>query len=107
MPLTDEDEIYERTFAGEDWSRRTMTRITFEACRFERCDFREANLTGAICTFTDFSRALFGKSILSGADFSDAGNFDIDVFDNQIVGAKFSRHEALRLLASLEIVRVD
>jgi len=37
-----------------------------------RADFREANLTDARCSFTDFGGALFGKTNLSGVDFSDA-----------------------------------
>jgi fluoroquinolone resistance protein len=84
-----------------------LQECVFDNCKAHDADFREANCTGARFSFSDLSRTLFGKTILSGADFSDAGNFDIDVFDNQIVGAKFSRYEALRLLASLEIVLVD
>jgi fluoroquinolone resistance protein len=84
-----------------------LQECVFDNCKARDVDFREANLTGARLTFTDLSRALFGKTILSRADFSDATSFDIDVFDNPIVGARFSRFEALRLLASLEIVLVD
>jgi uncharacterized protein YjbI with pentapeptide repeats len=79
----------------------------FDSCRARDVDFREANLTGARCSFTDFRGALFGKTNLSGADFSDAVDYDIDIFDNRIEGAKFSRSEAVRLLASLKIVLID
>jgi uncharacterized protein YjbI with pentapeptide repeats len=79
----------------------------FDSCKARDVDFREANLTDARCSFTDFGGALFGKTNLSGADFSDAIDYDIDIFDNRIKGAKFSRSEAVRLLRSLEIVLID
>ncbi len=84
-----------------------LEECVFDGCKAHDVDFREANLTQARCSFTDFRGALFGKTNLSGADFSDAIDYDIDVFDNRIKGAKFSRSEAVRLLASLEIVLVD
>jgi uncharacterized protein YjbI with pentapeptide repeats len=79
----------------------------FDTCKARDVDFREANLTDAHCSFTDFAGALFGKTNLSGADLSGAIDYNIDVFDNRIKGAKFSRSEAVRLLTSLEIVLVD
>lgn len=84
-----------------------LSECVFEHCKARDVDFREANLTGARCAFSDFGGALFGKTLLCGADFSHAAGYDIDVFDNQIVGAKFSRFEALRLLAGLKIELVD
>jgi uncharacterized protein YjbI with pentapeptide repeats len=85
----------------------SLEECVFDSCKARDVDFREANLTGARCSFTDFGGALFGKTNLSGADFSDAIDYDIDIFDNRIKGAKFSRSEAVRLLASLEIVLID
>jgi len=85
----------------------SLQECVFDGCKARDVDFREANLTDARCSFTDFGGALFGKTNLSGADFSDAIDYDIDVFDNRIKGAKFSRSEAVRLLAGLEILLVD
>lgn len=84
-----------------------LEECVFDSCKVRDVDFREANLTAALCSFTDFGGAMFGKTNLSGADFSDAIDYDIDIFDNRIKGAKFSRSEALRLLTSLEIVLTD
>ena len=72
-----------------------------------RCGFSRGESDRREAHFYDFRGALFGKTLLSGADFSEAVDFDIDVFDNQILGAKFSRCEALRLLASFKIELVD
>lgn len=85
----------------------SLEECVFDACKARDVDFREANLTDARCAFTDFRGALFGKTNLSGADFSDAIDYDIDIFDNKLKGAKFSRSEAVRLLTGLEIVLVD
>jgi uncharacterized protein YjbI with pentapeptide repeats len=84
-----------------------LAECIFDSCKARDVDFREANLTDARCSSTDFGGALFGKTNLSGADFSDAIDYDIDIFDNRIKGAKFSRSEAVRLLRSLEIVLID
>ena len=84
-----------------------LEECVFDYCKARDVDFREANLTDARCSFTDFAGALFGKTNLSGADFSDAIDYEIDIFNNLIKGAKFSRSEAVRLLTSLQIVLVD
>ena len=84
-----------------------LEECVFDSCKAREVDFREANLTDARCSSSDFGGALFGKTNLSGADFSDAIDYDIDIFDNRIKGAKFNRSEAVRLLTSLEIVLID
>ncbi len=85
----------------------SLQESVFDGCKAHDVDFREANLAGARCSFTDFTGALFGRTNLAGADFSDATAYDIDVLNNRIQGAKFSRAEAVRLLTSLEIVLAD
>jgi uncharacterized protein YjbI with pentapeptide repeats len=81
--------------------------IVIEDCKARDVDFREANLSGAILTYTDFENSLFNRTNLTGADLSEAINYNIDVFSNQIKKAKFSRHEAIRLLDSLDIELSD
>jgi len=44
---------------------------------------------------------------LTGADFSEAVNYRINVFDNDLKKAEFSRYEAVSLLESLGIELVD
>ena len=45
-----------------------------EECKVRDVDFREAVLCGAKCCGSDFSNSLFGKTNLSGADFTAAGS---------------------------------
>jgi len=45
--------------------------------------------------------------ILTGTDFTEATNYNIDIYFNEIKRAKFSRYEAVRLLNSLGIELVD
>jgi uncharacterized protein YjbI with pentapeptide repeats len=84
-----------------------LEELVLEDCKARDVDFREANLRGAKLNYTDFSNALFGRTNLSRADFSEAINYDIDVFNNEIKQAKFSRYEAIRLLDSLAIELVE
>jgi uncharacterized protein YjbI with pentapeptide repeats len=85
----------------------TLEEFVLEECKVRDVDFREATLSAAQCRGSDFSNSIFGKTNLSGADFTAAENYDIDVFDNEIKGAKFSRFEAIRLLDCLQIELVD
>jgi uncharacterized protein YjbI with pentapeptide repeats len=84
-----------------------LEELVLEDCKARDVDFREANLRGAQLTYTDFSNALFGRTNLAGADFTEAINYAIDIFNNEIKHAKFSRHEAIRLLDSLDIELVE
>jgi fluoroquinolone resistance protein len=81
--------------------------MVIEACRAHEVDFREGRFCRAVFAYTDFANSLFGKSNLAGADFSGAVNYDIDISNNDISRAKFSRFEAVRLLNSLDIELVD
>jgi fluoroquinolone resistance protein len=85
----------------------TLEEFVIEDCKARDVDFREANLSGANCRHTDFADSLFGKTNLSRADFTEATNYDIDIFDNEIRHAKFCRFEAMRLLDCLEIELID
>jgi len=81
--------------------------IVIEECKAHRADFRDGDFSNANFTYTDFSGSLFGNTNLSGADFSEAIGYDIDIYQNVIKGARFSRFEAVRLLDSLEIELLD
>ena len=85
----------------------SLEEIVIERCTARDVDFRDCNLSRSVLKGTDFSRSLFGKTNLVGADFTDATEYNIDVFDNEIRGARFSRQEAVRLLAALAIELVD
>ncbi|WP_445945616.1 pentapeptide repeat-containing protein [Shewanella sp.] len=76
-------------------------------CRAHDVDFRDANLSQAEVEGTSFSHSLFHRTNLTKANFTDATGFHIDVNNNAIKGAIFSRLEALTLLESLGIELVD
>ena len=84
-----------------------LDEITIEECKAHDVDFRDGRFRRAIFIGTDFTHSLFAKTDLSGADFTDASDYDIDIFNNNISKAKFSRYEAIRLLNSLDIELVD
>ncbi|WP_101758679.1 pentapeptide repeat-containing protein [Oceanicoccus sp. KOV_DT_Chl] len=85
----------------------SLTEIVIEQCRAINVDFREGDFSDANFSYTDFSGSLFHKTNLSRADFSEATDYDIDIYNNIIKGAKFCRLEAVRLLDSLEVELVD
>jgi fluoroquinolone resistance protein len=84
-----------------------LDEIVIKQCKAHDVDFRDGSFVGADFSYTDFTDCLFAKTILSGADFYEAINFDIDIFNNNIKKARFSRYEAARLLNSLDIELVD
>lgn len=85
----------------------TLNRLIFDECKVEEVDFREGDFAQSIWTHCDFANSLFMRSNMQGTDFTDSYNYDIDVLQNRIEKAKFSRFEALNLLTSLGIELAD
>jgi len=81
----------------------TLAELVMEECKAHDVDFRGTNLSQSTLKHSDLHQSLFGKTNLCGADFREALNYNIDIFDNELKGAKFSRFEAVRLLDSLGI----
>jgi fluoroquinolone resistance protein len=84
-----------------------LEELAMEECKAHDVDFRECNLTEANFSYTDFAHSLFKKTNLARANFAEAINYDIDIYVNEIKGAKFCRYEAARLLEGLGIELVD
>lgn len=84
-----------------------LQEIVIEDCKAHHVDFREGNFSRANFTYTDFTESLFNKTNLADADFSNDSDYTIDIYENIIKGAKFSRFEAERLLYCLEIELTD
>ena len=84
-----------------------LDEIVLEACKAHDVDFREGSFCRARFVDTDLTHSLFGKTNLTQADFTDASHYDIDIFNNRLSQAKFSRYEAIRLLDSLDIELVE
>ncbi|ENM3915628.1 pentapeptide repeat-containing protein [Vibrio paracholerae] len=85
----------------------TLNELVFDECKLHDVDFREGNFRGSTMTYSDFSHSLFMRTNLQGVDFSESIAYAIDVLENNVQKAKFSRYEALNLLESLGIELVD
>ncbi|MDN3611436.1 pentapeptide repeat-containing protein [Vibrio ostreicida] len=85
----------------------TLNELVFDECKLHDVDFREGDYSGSSMTYCDFKHSLFMRTNLSGVDFSDSTSYAIDVLENKVKRAKFSRDEALYLLESLGIELVD
>ncbi|EKO3726303.1 pentapeptide repeat-containing protein, partial [Vibrio metschnikovii] len=85
----------------------TLNELVFDECKLHDVDFREGNFARSTMTYSDFSHSLFMRTNLQGVDFSESTAYSIDVLENNVKKAKFSRYEALSLLESLGIELVD
>ncbi len=85
----------------------SQTKIAITHCSIQDVDFREANLTEADFSDSDLSDSLFSNTNLSRANFDQAKNYDINLNNNLIKDARFSRYEAILLLESLDIELLD
>ncbi|MBM7074075.1 pentapeptide repeat-containing protein [Shewanella sp. 202IG2-18] len=85
----------------------TLHELSFNECKLHDVDFREGDYTNSSMRYCDFRHALFMKTNLQGVNFSESEEYIIDVLENNIKGAKFSRFEALSLLEGLGIELID
>lgn len=85
----------------------SLNELKLEECKLHEVDFREGDFSNSLMTYCDFTNSLFMRTNLQKVDFTESNNFIIDVLENQISKAKFSRYEALSLLDSLGIELVD
>ncbi|MFT6977680.1 MAG: fluoroquinolone resistance protein [Shewanella psychromarinicola] len=92
---------------GSNFYSLHLPEIILVDCRAHDVDFREANLSKADLRRTDFTLSQFSHTNLSGANFTDASNYHIDITRNEVKQAIFSRFEALSLLEGLDIQLVD
>jgi uncharacterized protein YjbI with pentapeptide repeats len=81
--------------------------IKLHDCKLVGVDFRDASLSQAEIINCDLAGALFAKTNLEQTDLTDTFNISIDVLNNRLNGAQFTRLEALSLLDSLNIKLVD
>ena len=84
-----------------------LNELTLEECKVHDVDFRECNCAGSSMTYCDFSNSLFMHTNLQSVDFTESTNFTIDVLENRVSKAKFSKYEALSLLDGLGIELID
>ena len=85
----------------------TLKGFVMRDCKAIDIDFREANFISAVFNGSDFKGSLFNNTQLAKASFVQCINYNIDIYENNIKGAIFSRIEAISLLAGLDIKLVD
>ena len=85
----------------------TIHELVLEECKVQEVDFRSGDFFNASMTYSDFHNSLFMRTNLQKVDFTESTNFSINVNENNLTKAKFSRFEALSLLESLGIELVD
>ena len=96
--------FYETVLDYSSFFGVTLENLSLNKCRIIEVDFREATLGNADFSESDLAESQFRHTNLEKADFRGAINYNIDLRINTINGAKFSRDEAVNLLASLDIV---
>jgi len=85
----------------------SLQEMSMVECKAHDVDFRDADFTQADFSHTDFTHSLFSKTILKEANFSEAINYDINIFQNDVKRAKFTLPEAMSLLQHLDIELLD
>lgn len=85
----------------------SLSELELDECKLHEVDFREGDFSNSLMTYCDFTNSLFMRTNLQNVDFTESNNFTIDVLENRISKAKFSRYEALSLLGSLGIELLD
>lgn len=85
----------------------TLNELVFDECKLHDVDFREGDFKDGSMIYSDFTHSLFMRTNLQRIDFSGSAGFAINVLENQVKEAKFSRYEALSLLEGLGIELVD
>lgn len=80
-----------------------LKKMRFKNCNLQEVDFSEADLSASSFLNCDLGGAIFDRTNLTKVDFRTAQNYQIDVENNQIKKAKFSREQIPGLLAKYDI----
>lgn len=94
--------VNDSTFFGLD-----LRELKLLDCRSIDVDFTAANCEDADFSHTDLRDSVFRKTRLARANFVEAKNYQINIYNNDVKRAKFSLPEAISLLDSLEIELVE
>jgi len=97
--------VFERCDLGySDFSFLKLPGLKLLECTAKEVNFNGTDLTDGILAKTDFEKAVFSETNLSGADLRGAVNYSIDIHFNTLKKARFSLPEANVLLRSLDII---
>ena len=81
--------------------------LVLDECKVQDVDFREGDFSHAVMTYSDFTHSLFMRTNLQSSNFTESTQYSINILENQVKGAKFSKYEAVYLLAILGVELVD
>lgn len=84
-----------------------LNELLFESCQLHDVDFREGDFKHSTIRQCDLFQSQFMRTQLQSVDFTDSVNIDINILNNPLTKATFSRLEALNLLQGLDITLVD
>ncbi len=93
--------------SGSNFFALKLHETHFDDCRLHDIDFRNVELNKSVITDCDLSNSLFMQTNLTSADLTGTHSFTIDIRQNTLKQAKFSRFEALELLYGLDIQLID
>ncbi|MCL1126252.1 pentapeptide repeat-containing protein [Shewanella surugensis] len=85
----------------------TLHEVVLDECKLHDVDFREGDFKHSKMINCDLSQSLFIRTQLQQVDFTDSVHFDINILNNSLTKATFSRLEAMSLLQGLDITLVD
>ena len=95
----DQCQLRYASFAG-----RTMPGTRLMGCNLDEADFADADFSGAVFSDCSLAGAVFQNTRLTGADFSTATGFTIDPETNPLLGARFTVHGLLGVVAKYGLV---
>jgi uncharacterized protein YjbI with pentapeptide repeats len=81
-----------------------MLATRFVRCNLDEADFADADLSAAIFQDCSLVGAVFQKTQLAGADFTTATGFVIDPETNPLLGARFTLHGLLGVVAKFGLI---
>ncbi|WP_210516983.1 pentapeptide repeat-containing protein [Hymenobacter terricola] len=95
----DQCQLRYASFAG-----RVLPGTRFVGCNLDEADFADADLSAAVFQDCSLAGAVFQNTRLLGADFTAATGFVIDPETNPLLGARFTLHGLLGVVAKFGLV---
>lgn len=86
------------------FAKRKMGKTKFKNSSLKAVDFGETNLKQSKFINTDLSEAIFYNTNIQEADFTTAYNYSIDIRQNQVKKARFSKDGLSGLLSYFNII---
>ncbi|HBR98383.1 MAG TPA: pentapeptide repeat-containing protein [Gammaproteobacteria bacterium] len=95
--------FYQSVLSDSSFFGLYLREIRINECKLHGVDFSEADCAEGYFGESDLLNSKFHHTNLKRADFTNASNYNIDVYTNELKGARFSLPEAVSLLNGLDI----